>query len=229
MKPLLLLSAAVLAAMNLAACSKPAPQASADLLSAGFPAASPEGLPAGTYKLDPMHSSLTFQVDHMGFSHYTARFATFDAAMKLDPAHPEKAQIAAQVDPQSLTLNAPPAGFHDDLMGKVWLDAAAHPMINFVSQGVEKTGANTARVDGTLTLKGISKPVVLDVTFNGGYPGMDLDPHARIGFTATGHFNRSDFGMGFGVAPPNSHMGVSDDVEFVIDAEFTGPALKKGA
>ncbi len=228
MKRLLLLSAAVIAATSLAACSKPAPQtAASDLLSAGFPAASPEGIPAGTYKLDPMHSSLTFQVDHMGFSHYTARFATFDAAMKLDPAHPEKAEIAAQVDPQSLTLNAPPAGFHDDLMGKTWFDAAAHPMLNFVSQSVEKTGTDTARVEGVLTIKGITKPVTLDVTFNGGYPGMDLDPHARVGFTATGHFKRSDYGMGFGIAPAGSHMGVSDAVTFVIDAEFTGPEFKK--
>lgn len=230
MKSLVLLSAAVFAAMNLAACSKPAAQqqASADqLLSAGFPAASVEGLPAGEYKLDPMHSSLTFRLYHMGFSHYTARFGTFDAAMKLDPAHPEKAQIAAQVDPQSIELNAPPAGFHDDLMGKTWLDATDHPVINFVSQGVEKTGANTARVNGLLTIKGITKPATLDVTFNGGYPGMDLDPHARIGFTATGNFKRSDFGMGFGVPAPGSHMGVSDAVTFTIDAEFTGPAFKK--
>ncbi len=229
MKSLLLLSAAVIAATSLSACSKPAAQqASAEqLLAEKFPAPSVEGLPAGEYKLDPMHSSLTFKLNHMGFSHYTARFAKIDAAMKLDPAHPEKAQIAAQVDPQSLELNAPPAGFHDDLMGKTWFDAAAHPMINFVSQSVEKTGANTAHVNGLLTIKGITKPATLDVTFNGGYPGMDLDPTARIGFTATGNFKRSDFGMGFGLPPANSHMGVSDTVAFVIDAEFIGPAFKK--
>ena len=232
MKRLLVISCGLLA---LAACSpKPVTEASASAsapaaanLDAGFPKASIDGLPAGDYTIDPAHASLTFKVNHLGFSHYTARFAKFDAKLNIDPAHPEAATLTAHIDPQSLALNAPPAGFHDELMGKGFFDAKLFPDIDFVSTKVEKTGDFTARVTGNLTLHGVTKPATMDVTFNGGYPGLaGVDPHARIGFSATGQLKRSDFGMGAGVPAPGSRLGVSDEVDFAIDAEMAGPALK---
>ncbi len=223
MKTVLFAAAAVL---GLAGCSKPAP-APTQAAAPASAAPSVTDVPAGVYKTDPMHSSLTFKVSHMGFSHYTARFGKFDATLTLDPVHPEAARLTATIDPQSLELNAPPKGFHDELMGQTWFDAKAHPQMTFASTKIEKTGANTAKVTGDLSLKGITRPVTLDVTFNGGYPGMDLDPHARIGFTATGTLNRADFGMGFGIPAPGSNMGVGGLVDFTIDTEMTGPAFKK--
>ena len=213
----------------LAACSPPtakkteAPAAAASAPAAVKPAASQA--PAGDYKLDPAHASLEFKVSHMGFSHYTARFTDFDAKLKFDPAHPETSSVEATVDPKSLALNAPPAGFKDELTGKSWFDAAQYPAITFRSTKVEVTGANTARITGDFTLHGVTKPVVLEATFNGGYPGFAMDPHARIGFSAHGVFKRSEFGMGYGVPAPGSNMGVSDEVEVNIEAEFSGPAF----
>jgi polyisoprenoid-binding protein YceI len=68
--------------------------------------------------------------------------------------------------------------------------------------------------------------MVLAATFNGGYPGMpNMDPHARVGFSAHGSFKRSDFGIAFGVPAPGTTMGVGDVIDFSIEAEFTGPAL----
>jgi polyisoprenoid-binding protein YceI len=67
--------------------------------------------------------------------------------------------------------------------------------------------------------------VILDVTYNGGYAGHPMDPHARIGFSAKGTFKRSDFGIAFGVPAPGTTMGVGDDVQIAIEAEFTGPPL----
>jgi len=70
------------------------------------------------------------------------------------------------------------------------------------------------------------RTVVLSATYNGGYSGMPgMDPHARVGFSAHGSFKRSDFGMVFGIPAPGSTVGVSDLVDFAIEAEFTGPAL----
>jgi len=185
------------------------------------------GLPAGDYRSDPSHTSLTFEVSHMGFSHYTARFTKIDAQMSLDPAHPEAAKLTATIDPQSLDLNAPPPGFHDELMGKGWFEAAAFPKMTFVSTQVVLTGDATADVTGDLSLHGMTRPVVLHVRFNGGYPGMPVyDPHARIGFSATGSLKRSDFGISFGIPQPGSDMGVGDQVDFRIETEFTGPALR---
>jgi len=218
MKTILIpLAALILAAEPVAAAAKP-----------GHTAASkPEALPAGEYTLDKPHASLTFTVSHMGFSHYTARFTSFDAHMTLDPAHPEKVKLTATIDPLSLALNAPPAGFHDELTGKDWLDAKLTPQWTFKSTKVVKTGPKTARVTGDFTMHGVTKPVTLDVTFNGGYRGLPgYDPHARIGFSAHGVLKRSDFGIKNGIPAPGSNLGVSDEVIFAIESEFTGPALK---
>ena len=184
-------------------------------------------LPAGEYTLDKPHASLTFTVSHMGFSHYTARFTSFDAHMTLDPAHPEKAQLTATIDPMSLELNAPPPGFHDQLTGKDWLDAHLTPQWTFKSTKIVKTGAHTAKVTGDFTMHGITRPVTLDVTFNGGYPGLaGMDPHARIGFSAHGVLKRSDFGVRMGIPAPGTNLGVCDEVAIAIESEFAGPALK---
>ena len=133
MKKLILLLGAPLL---LSACAKPADKAPASSASASEAAPDVGKLPAGTYRSDPAHTSLTFEVDHLGFSRYTARFAKIGARMAFDPAHPEAAQLTALIDPQSLQLNAPPAGFHDALMGKDWFGAAQFPDIRFVSTQV---------------------------------------------------------------------------------------------
>jgi len=220
MKSILIpLAAVVLAAGPVAAAAKP--------VHAPAPKPAAEALPAGEYTLDKPHASLTFTVSHMGFSHYTARFTSFDAHMTLDPAHPEKAQLTATIDPMSLELNAPPAGFHDQLTGKDWLDAKLTPQWTFKSTKVVKTGPKSAKVTGDFTMHGVTKPVTLDVTFNGGYRGLaGYDPHARIGFSAHGVLKRSDFGVKYGIPAPGTNLGVSDAVDIVIECEFTGPALK---
>ncbi|HTK36698.1 MAG TPA: YceI family protein [Caulobacteraceae bacterium] len=186
-------------------------------------------LPAGVYTLDKAHGSLTFRVNHMGFSNYTARFGRFDARLTLDPAHPAAASVTATVDPKSLELNAPPPGFEDELRGPHWLDAGKFPQMTFRSTRVVMTGKDTARIVGDFTLHGVTRPVTLEARFNGGYPGMAMDPHARVGFSAHGTLNRSEFGIAFGVPAPGSKMGVSDAVEVLIEAEFTGPAWKPPA
>ncbi len=211
---LIAFTGAVLAACSPPAQNTPPPTAAAVTTDA----------PAGAYRLDPAHSTLTFQVNHIGFSNYTASFARFSADLTLDPAHPERAQIGATIDPRSLTLPSPPAGFLETMLGAAWFDAAQYPTITFQSTAVERTGPNTARVTGDFTLHGVTRPVVLDVTFNGGYAGHQLEPQARIGFSAHGSFNRSDFGMGLGVPPEGSTMGVSDAVEVIIETELSGPA-----
>jgi len=190
---------------------------------AAAPAAKPAPQPpAGVYAMDKAHSSVTFRVSHLGFSRYTARFATIDGKLKFDPAHPAAMSVEATIDPKSLALNAPPAGFHDQLMGKEFFDAVKFPAITFRSTNVQLTGPHAAKVTGALTLHGVTKPVVLDVTYNGGYPANAMDPGgARIGFSAHGVFKRSAFGMGYGVPAPGSNMGVGDDVDVAIETEFS--------
>ena len=178
--------------------------------------------PAGAYVMDKAHTSVTFRVSHMGFSRYTARFASIDGRLKFDPAKPAAMAVEATIDPQSLAVNTPPAGFREQLMGPSFFDATKFRAITFKSTKVQLTGKRTAKVTGDFTLHGVTKPVTLDVTYNGGYPPNAMDPGgARIGFSAHGTIKRSAFGMGFGVPAPGSNMGVGDDVEVMIETEFS--------
>ncbi|MFO1242774.1 MAG: YceI family protein [Rickettsiales bacterium] len=183
--------------------------------------------PAGNYNIDPSHATLIFKLNHLGFSNYTARFTGVDANLKFDPKNPKASSVNATIDANSLTLDNPPPGFTDELRGDKWLDTKKYPKITFVSKSVDVTGANTGRITGDLTLHGKTHPVTLETTFNGGYAGHPMDPHARIGFSAHGVFKRSDFDIAFGIPPAGSTMGVGDEVTVIIEAEFTGPALKK--
>lgn len=219
------LYAALKVAATIALTAGPAVAATAPAKPAPLP-------PAGGYFMDKAHTSVTFRVSHLGFSHYTARFSRVDGKLKFDPANPGAMSVEATIDPLSLELNTPPAGFHNELMGKAWFNAAQFPAITFKSTKVERTGPNTAKVTGDFTLHGVTKPVVLQVTYNGGYPPMQFDPGgARIGFSAHTVFKRSAFGMGSGVPAPGSNMGVSDDVDVAIETEFnskqTPPAAAK--
>ena len=229
LRPCLAGLAALMLAGGLAACAPPAAKtAEAPAAPAAEKPAAPQ-VPAGDYSLDKSHASLTFTVNHLGFSHYTAQFTDFDAKLKFDPANPAASTIEASIDPRSLDLPAPPAGFKAELTGPSWLDAAKYPTITFRSTKVEVTGADTARITGDFTLHGVTKPVVLEATFNGGYAGHPMDPNARIGFSAHGTFKRSEFGIGYGVPAPGTTMGVSDAVEVTIETEFSGPPLATAA
>jgi polyisoprenoid-binding protein YceI len=186
----------------------------------------PGAIPAGVYRLDPTHSSLFFRVDHLGMSRYTARFTRLDATLEIDPAAPENAVLRATVDPLSLDTAYPldDLDFDAVLTGPDWLDAARHPEITFTSTTVRPTGPATAEVLGELELAGITLPILLDVTFNGGYAGHVYDPGgSRIGFSAAGMLQRSAFGLDFGIPAPGSTIGVGDRVDFFIEAELTRP------
>lgn len=219
-----IVAAAVLAA-TLAACSPPAQKAPEAAAPPAPAAPVVVDLPAGDYTLDKSHASLTFTVNHLGFSQYTGRFKTFDAALTLDPANPSAASVTATVDPASLDIPAPPPGFLAELKGPQWLDTAKFREITFKSTKVEPTGADTARITGDFTLHGVTQPVVLEAKYNGGWRGIPQDPNARIGFSAQGVVKRAAHGIAYGVPAPGSTMGVGDDVKVTIEAEFTGPPM----
>ena len=179
--------------------------------------------PAGAYSEDKAHSSLVLRVSHLGFSHFTARFARFDIQLQLDPAHLAGSHVTARIDPNSLESDNAPAGFLKSLEGPQWLDTERFPDLSYRSIRVESTGPNTLRIQGELTLHGVTRPVVLNGTFNGGYAGHPMDPHGRVGFSAHGSFKRSDFGVNFGLPPPGTQFGVGDEIDVTIETELSGP------
>ena len=194
-----------------------------------FPAGAedtPPPVPAGNYTLDKTHASLIFSVNHLGFSSYTSSFGDFDANLQFDPQKLERSSVTVTINPLSLDLPSPPPGFTEELLGKQWLNVKQFPKISFQSTDVEVTGADTMKINGVLDLHGIKKNIVLTATYNGGYAGHPMDPNARIGFSATGAFKRSDFGIDYGIPAPGSNMGVGDEITVSIEAEFSGPPLK---
>ncbi len=171
----------------------------------------PVRLPAGEYVLDKSHASLVARVSHMGFSRYTLRFTRFEAGFSYDPAAPGAARIAVSVDPTSLDTGS--AGFSKALAsGATWLNAGTFPKITFTSTAVTPGPEGTGQVTGDLSFLGVTRPMVLDVRWNGVGPG--LFGGTRTGFSATAHLKRSDFGNRTDLPV------VGDDVDFEIEVEF---------
>ena len=231
----------LLALATLAACAQKdaPPQATNEPAQAtSAPAAEPAGepsrtaalapdVPAGDYKMDPAHSTLIFRVNHLGFSKYTARFRRFDAQLRFDPRNLTATQLTATVDPRSIETDFPDPkyNFNAELAGPQWLDAAKFPEIAFRTSRVEDLGNQAMRVHAELTMRGVTRPIVLDATYNGGYVGHPMDPHARIGFSAHGVLRRSEFGISGGIPAAGSNTGVGDQVSVAIESEFNGPRM----
>jgi polyisoprenoid-binding protein YceI len=178
--------------------------------------AEPAAQPAGTYKMDPAHSSLTWKVNHFGLSNYTARFSRFDAILDIDPATPESAKVLVTVDPTSIRTDYPfteSRDFDKELGDEKFFNAKKFSQITFSSTGVERTGATTARVTGDLTMLGVTKPLTIEVTLNGAKPHPTAGVPA-LGFSGIAKLKRSDFNMTF-MLPL-----VGDEVTLLIEAEF---------
>ncbi|WP_332763661.1 YceI family protein [Phenylobacterium sp.] len=226
MRPVLW-ACALLATVGAVACSpKPAEKAEdAKPPAAAAAAAVTNTAPSGAYIVDLDHTSVIFRVNHMGLSHYTARFTKVTGDLQFDPANPAAMSVSVAIDPRSLETDYPEPtklNFDGELAGPNFLDAAKFPQMTFKSTRVETTGANTARVTGDLALRGVTKPLTLDVTFNGGLAAHAMDPKgSRIGFSARGALKRSEFGMTYGVPAPGSNFGVGDEVEVIIETELT--------
>ncbi|MEL7097814.1 MAG: YceI family protein [Pseudomonadota bacterium] len=172
--------------------------------------------------LDPAYATLAAQIDHMGVAPFTFTFDDFSATLDIGTQELHATKLTAEVRTASLDLPAPPAGFLDTILGPDWLRAAAFPTIRYSSDGFDRTGPRTARVTGKLTLLGVSAPLTLHVYFHGGYAEAPWEPVPRLGFTATGSFERADFGLTEGLPPPGTRTGVGNRIGFRITAEFKG-------
>jgi len=213
---------ATAAAIALAACSQPAPTAPAEQ-----PAQIAVSAPSGAYQLDPNHTTITATVKHFGLSDYQLRLNGVTGTFNFNADDPSQSTIEAIV--ATNTLDTPYTGatdFDAELQNSEWLDAAQFPTATFRSTAVERTGPNTARVTGDLTIRNITHPITLDVTYNASHASHPMGfPGALIGFSATGAFQRSQYGLNvLQPSSPGGTDGVSDTVELVIEAEFTQPA-----
>lgn len=154
-------------------------------------AAAPTFAAEVAYALDPAHTETSFTIDRFGFTSIIGIFAKSEGTIWLDEAAPEKSRVEATVTVDSLLTANPTRDEH--IKGERWLNAAKSPTMTFKSTKVEKTGADTAKVTGDMTIMGVTQPVVLDVKLNkiGTAP---TGPKKMAGFTITGAISRKAFG-----------------------------------
>jgi polyisoprenoid-binding protein YceI len=193
----------LLALLALAACGR--------LLPANQQTIEPDRLEGGAYRLDPDHVALLWKVSHLGFSRFVGRFDRVDATLDFDPAAPVASRLEVIIETASVDSHIP--ALDDALRGSDWLDATAYPQATYRSTTIEVTGADTGRITGDLTLRGVTRPVTLAVTFNGGADNL-LTGRYTLGFAATGTVRRSEFGI------TNLVPAIGDEVELEIHAEF---------
>jgi polyisoprenoid-binding protein YceI len=174
-------------------------------------AVAPQALQAAeTYTMDPPHTQVTFGVSHLGYSTVYGRFNEEAGTVTFDEDDPSKSSVEVTIQAASVDTGYEARDQH--LRSPDFFNAEEFPEITFESTKIEKTGENTGRMTGDLTLLGVTKPVTLDVTFNKAAPNP-MGQAPTVGFSARGTVKRSDFGMTYGQG------GIGDEVELIVEVE----------
>jgi polyisoprenoid-binding protein YceI len=168
-------------------------------------------LEKGSYKLDQTHVAVLFKINHMGLSTFVGRFNKVDASLEFDPKNIAAAKLSATIDVASLDANSP--DLEETLRGSSWLDTEKYPQAFFKTSSVRVLDENSAVFSGELNLHGVTAPIDLTVTFNGGANNM-LTGFYTLGFSATSTFNRSTFGVDYLIP------AIGDAVAIEVFAEF---------
>lgn len=170
----------------------------------------PANMVAGSYVLEKTHASINAKVMHHGYAFYAFRFDKFDASYDYNPKDPTASKVVVTVDTKSMNTGLAKA---DKDFPIDFLAADKHPTATFKSNKITISQANKGTMAGDLTLGGVTKPIVLDVVFNGA--GKDMWGMMRSGFSASTIIKRSEFGLAKYVP------SIADEVALDIQVEFT--------
>ena len=164
------------------------------------------------YKIDPTHTATVFSWNHFGFSTPSANFTDIQGVIKVDNAKPANSSVEVTIPLSSVNTNV--AALDKEFQEEAWFNAAKYPNITFKSTKVETKDKKHFKITGDLTVKGVTKPVVLDAVLNkqGEHPMAKVP---AIGFNATTSFDRSAFGIG------NYVPNVGDKITVNITTEAT--------
>ena len=168
------------------------------------------------WKIDPAHSEINFKVKHLVVSTVTGHFDTFNATIEAGKEDFSDAIITFEAEVNSINTKNVQRDGH--LKSPDFFDAATYPKMSFVSSSVKKFSDYELQVTGTLTMRGISKEVTLDVIYNGTVAGFGGNQVA--GFEITGKLNRFDFGLQWSALTETGGVVVSNEVKIEILAEF---------
>lgn len=168
-----------------------------------------------SWNVDTNHSQIAFSAKHMGIFTVRGQFAKFEAQLNYDEANPENSTVSAKVDAASITTNNEQRDGH--LKSPDFFNVGEYPYVTFESTRVEKLSGNTGKLYGTLTIRGVSNPVVLDVEFT----GQAKSPWGTVssGFIANGKIDRTQWGLTWNQALETGGLLVGNEIGLHLELE----------
>lgn len=176
---------------------------------------------ATNWTLDPSHSQIGFSVRHMMVSKVRGEFTKWSGTLDFDPARPEQTVAHVVIDAASINTHEAQRDAH--LRSPDFFDAEKYPTLTFKSTKVEKVGENY-RVSGDLTIRGITRPVVLDAEFGGQV--TDMQGNLRAGFSAKTSIERKDFGLVWNMVLEAGGFAVADKIDITLEVEAVQAVAK---
>lgn len=169
-----------------------------------------------TWNIDNAHTLVQFAVRHMMLSKVRGQFEKFSGNIELDEANPAATKVEVNIETSSVNTREPKRDTH--LRSADFFESEKYPMMSFISKRVEVTGDSTAKMYGDLTIKNITKEVVMDVEF----AGKQKSPWGTtsIGFSGTTKINRKDWNLVWNQALETGGVLVDDDIEITIELEL---------
>ncbi len=175
------------------------------------------------WTFEPGHTAAEFCARHMMVTCVRGHFKNVRGTLNFDPQNPTASSVEVTINAKELWTGEPDRDNH--LRSADFLDVEHHPPITFRSSKVQQVGDHDYKVTGNLTIRGATRPVVLDVHYLGQWQtpwwenGVDKGPKTRAGFLATTRINRHDFGVSWNAVLDKGGIVVSDEVDITIDAE----------
>jgi polyisoprenoid-binding protein YceI len=170
------------------------------------------GLPLGTWRLDPTHSSAGFAVKHMGVATFRGRFEKFDATLTVQD---ESAELVGTVDASSIVVKDQNLQAH--LGAPDFFDTERYPELTFRSTSLRREG-NELILDGELTVKGNTRPVESRGEIAG--PAVTLGDVTKLGITLEAIVDRTEFGLNWNAPLPKGGFAVANDVKLIVELEL---------
>lgn len=174
-----------------------------------------------TWQIDPAHSHVEFAVKHLMISTVRGRMSEFTGEIRLDEADPARSAVHAEIDAASIDTRNEQRDEH--LRSADFFDVANHPTVTFDSRTIEGESKEGWRVTGDLTIRGVTRPVTLDMTESGA--GVDPWGNQRRGFSASAVIDRRDFGLTWNQVLEAGGFALSHDVKVTLDVEAVQQAV----
>lgn len=168
------------------------------------------------WKIDPTHSEIQFKVKHLVISTVTGSFNTFDGSVETEDDDFAGADVRFEADINSITTNNEQRDGH--LKSDDFFNAEKFPKLTFESASFEKTGDDTYKMAGNLTIRDVTKKITLDVV----YGGTVVDPYGqtKAGFELTGTINRKEYGLSWSAVTEAGNLVVADNVKLIMNVQF---------